>query len=132
MTEFAATISKPGKNPNETRNKILEVDAAAKRWEEVMGEDLPEQMLKSAYIGIMDSLTRSHLTPYQGKNTKADELKNHILRFVTNAVLDTNAMQVGSIESGDVGGASSASEHTYSPGEEENWAWHDINALGIL
>ena len=85
-----------------------------------MGDNLPEQMLKSAYIGIMDSLTRSHLTPYQGKNTSADDFKSHILRFVTNAVLDTHAMQVGSIESGDVGGASSASEHTYSPGEEEN------------
>ena len=129
MTEFAATHNKPGKNPSETRNKILEVDAAAKRWEEVMGENLPEQMLKSAYIGIMDSLTRSHLTPYQGKNTSADELKSHILRFVTNAVLDTNAMQVGSIDSGEVGGASGASEHTYLPAEEDNWDWYDINAM---
>ena len=75
MTEFAATHSKPGKSPNETRTKLLEVDTAAKKWEEIMGESLPEQMLKSAYIGIMDSLTRSHLTPYQGKNTSSEELK---------------------------------------------------------
>ena len=95
-----------------------------------MGENLPEQMLKSAYIGIMDSLTRSHLTPYQGKNTSADDLKSHMLRFVTNAVLDNNAMQVGSIESGDVGGASSASETAYAHKVEEEWPWYEINAMG--
>ena len=37
MTEFAATHSKPGKNPSETRTKLLEVDTAAKKWEEIMG-----------------------------------------------------------------------------------------------
>ena len=87
-------------------------------------------MLKSAYIGIMDSLTRSHLTPYQGKNTSAEDLKNHIVRFVTNAVLDSNAMQVGSIESGDVGGASSASEHAWGHEEEASWPLQEINAMG--
>ena len=38
MTEFAATHSKPGKNPSETRTKLLEVDTAAKKWEEIMGK----------------------------------------------------------------------------------------------
>ena len=88
MTDFAATHSKPGKSPSETRTKLLEVDTAAKKWEEIMGESIPEQMLKSAYIGIMDSLTRSHLTPYQGKNTSAEDLKTILLdsspmRFLT-------------------------------------------------
>ena len=106
MTQFAATHSKPGKNPAETRTKLLEVDAAAKTCMEIMGADVPEAMLKTAYIGIMDSLTRSHLTHYQGKDTAADSLKDHMLRFINATTVDTNAMQVGSVDSGDIGGAS--------------------------
>ena len=130
MTEFAATHSKPGKNPSETRTKLLEVDTAAKKWEEIMGENIPEQMLKSVYIGIMDGLTRSHLTPYQGKSTSAEELKNHIVRFITNAVLDSNAMQIGSVDVGDVGGASSPPEPADAHKVEEEWPWYEINAMG--
>ena len=62
MNQFTATHSTPGRTPAETRTKMLEIDNAVKRWTEAMGEDIPEQMLRTAYVGIMDRLTRSHLS----------------------------------------------------------------------
>ena len=43
MTDFAASHGKPGKNPSETRTKLLEVDTAAKKWEEIMGTISPNR-----------------------------------------------------------------------------------------
>ena len=38
MSQFTNTHSKPGKNPGETRMKLIEVDNATKRWGEIMGD----------------------------------------------------------------------------------------------
>ena len=66
-------------------------------------------MLRTAYVGILDPLTRQHLTHYQGKDTKPEALKREILRFVNNAVAENTSMQIGSVEEGiAVGGASGA------------------------
>ena len=75
MSQFTNTHSKPGKNPAETRIKLIEVDNATKRWSDIMGEDVPEAMLRTAYVGILDPITRTHLTNFQGKNTKPEALK---------------------------------------------------------
>ena len=103
MSQFTNTHSKPGKNQAETRIKLIEVDNATKRWSDIMGEDVPEAMLRTAYVGILDPMTRTHLTNFQGKDTKPAALKQEILKFVSNAVMDANAMQIGSL--GDEGGA---------------------------
>ena len=69
-----------------------------KRWSEVMGYDVPEVMLRTTYVGILDPTTRFHLTNFHGgKETKPDTLKQEILKFVSNAVVDSKAMQVGSV-----------------------------------
>ena len=70
MSQFTNTHSKPGENPAETRAKLIEVDNAIKRWSEVMGDEVPEAMLRTAYVGILDPTTRTHLTNFQGKDTK--------------------------------------------------------------
>ena len=57
------------------RTKLIEVDNATKRWSEIMGDDVPEAMLRTAYVGILDPMTRTHLTNFQGKNTKPEALK---------------------------------------------------------
>ena len=67
MNQFTASHSKPAKNTNETKAKLIEVDNAIKKWQEVMGESVPEQMLRTAYVGILDPLTRQHHTNSQGK-----------------------------------------------------------------
>ena len=97
MNQFTAAHAKAAKNTAETKTKLIVVDNAIKRWQEVMGEDVPEQMFRTAYVGIMDPLTRQHLTNFLGKDTKPESLKREILRFVNNAVPDNNSMQIGSI-----------------------------------
>ena len=67
MSQFTMTHAKASKSPGETRTKLIEVDNATKRWSEVMGEEVPEAMLRTAYVGILDPTTRQHLTNFQGK-----------------------------------------------------------------
>ena len=69
-----------------------------------MSEDVPEQMLRTAYVGILDPLTRQHLTNFQGKDAKPETLKREILKFVNNAVTDHNHMQIGSVEEDTING----------------------------
>ena len=54
---------------------MIEVDNAVKRWYEVMGDDVPEAMLRTAYVGILDPMARQHLTMFQGKETTPEALK---------------------------------------------------------
>ena len=132
MSQFTNTHSRPGKNPAETRVKLIEVDNAIKRWSEVMGYEVPEAMLRTAYVGILDPITRTHLTNFQGRDTKPEVLKQEILKFVSNAVVDHNAMQVGSI--GEDGGAGDAHGVAGPSGmwadEDGEWEWpEDLNAI---
>ena len=62
-----------------------------------MGDDVPEAMLRTAYVGILGPMARTHLTMFQGKETRPEALNQEIIRFVSNAVADSNAMQVGSL-----------------------------------
>ena len=127
MAQFTSTHSKPGKHPAETRSKLIEVDNAVKRWNEVMGDDVPEAMLRTAYVGILDPMSRTHLTNFQGKETKPEVLKQEILKFVSNAVVDHNAMQVGSIGSDGQVGDSHGVAYLAAEYEEpsEHWAWYE-------
>ena len=109
MALFTNTHSRPSKHPAETRHKLIEVDNATKRWCEIMCEEVPEAMLRTAYVGILDPITRQHLTNFQGKGTKPQDLKQEILRFVSNAVASTTAMDIGSFEEfGGFGGTDGA------------------------
>ena len=40
-----------------------------------MGDDVPEAMLITAYVGILDPTTRQHLTMLHGKETTPEALK---------------------------------------------------------
>ena len=97
-----------------------------------MGDEVPEAMLRTAYVGILDPSTRTHLTNFQGRDTKPELLKQEILRFVSNAVVDNNAMQVGSIgvdrEASGADGVTGLSGHWADDSSE--WGWHeDLNAI---
>ena len=95
-----------------------------------MGEDLPEQMLRTAYVGSLDPLTRQHLTNFQGKDAKPETLKREILRFVNNAVADSSAMQIGSMEESAGNGDAHGVVDTSSAGDWEEWEGPgDLNAI---
>ena len=96
------------------------------------GGEVPEAMLRTAYVGILDPTTRTHQTNFQGKATKPEILKQEILRFVSNAVVDNSTMQVGRI--GEVGEASVSAGNTGSSGQwaegSSEWEWYeDLNAI---
>ena len=133
MALFTNTHSRPSKHPAETRHKLIEVDNATKRWCEIMGEDVPEAMLRTAYVGILDPITRTHLTNFQGRGTKPETLKQEILRFVSNAVVDHNAMNIGSFEDDGGSGAPDGGVGAYPESEHtiEEWSYHEeVNAIG--
>ena len=95
-----------------------------------MGEDVLEQMLRTTYVGVLDTLTRQHLTHYQGIGTEPEALKREVLRLVNNAVAENTPMQIGSVEEeSNRGGAHGAADS----GEPEEWdEWdrsEDINAI---
>ena len=97
-----------------------------------MGDEVPEAMLRTAYVGILDPITRTHLTNFQGKETKPEILKQEILRFVSNAVVDHNAMQVGSIGAEWNWSDGEASDADGVAGPAGLWAYdssEDINAI---
>ena len=88
-------------------------------------------MLRTAYVGILDPVTRTHLTHFQGKDTKPDVLKQEILRFVSNPIVDNNAMQEGSI--GNDGQASNpdgvAGLFSEYGDPSDGWDWYEyLNA----
>ena len=87
-------------------------------------------MLRTAYVGILDPLTRQHLTNYQGKDTKPETLKKKILRLLNNAVADSSAMQIGSMEESAGNGDAHGVVDTSSAGDWEEWEWPgDLNAI---
>ena len=118
---------KARQTPGETRTKLIEVDNATKRWSEVMDEDVPEAMLRTAYVRILDPITRQHLTNFQGKGTKPENLKQEILKFVSNAVMDSNAMNIGSFEESGGSGVSHGDAGSYPESESpvEDWGYYE-------
>ena len=98
-----------------------------------MGDDVPEAMLRTAYVGILDPITRTHLTNFQGKTTKPEELKQEILRFVSNAVIGSSAMDIGSFENNGWADVSDGDVGSYpvSEAEAEDWGMcEEVNAMG--
>ena len=84
-------------------------------------------------LAFLDPMTRTHLTNFQGKDTKPAALKQEILKFVSNAVMDANAMQIGSL--GDEGGAGvshgDAGAYPESEHSTEEWSYYEeVNAIG--
>ena len=96
-----------------------------------MGDDVPEAMLRTAYVGILDPITRTHLTNFQGKTTKPEELKQEILRFVSNAVIGSSAMYIGSFDNGGTDVPYGDVGYPESETAAEDWAgYEEVNAIG--
>ena len=73
------------------------------------------------------------MTTFQGNDTKPNILKQENLRFVSNAVIEPNAMQVGSFEDDGHVGAAAGSMGMYQESESptEEWGYYDeANAIG--
>ena len=97
-----ATFSQLGltkmKNPAVTRSEVIDIDKMAKLTQEIMGEPVGEGHWISVLVGMLDPLTRQHTSSLMGSKTTVAELKQAILEFTSNVVLDnSDAMQLGQV-----------------------------------
>ena len=98
LMELSGMVSKPAKNPAETRMLLTEMEQRIKVVEDITGEDVSENHAKSILVGILDPTTRQHTAMHHGSKTTCDELKKVVLEFINNVTRrDDNAMQVGRI-----------------------------------
>ena len=64
--EFSAMVARPAKTPEETRNRITEMERRIKLVEDITGEEISENHIKSVLVGILDPVTRQHNAMYHG------------------------------------------------------------------
>ena len=81
----------------ETRSRVIEIDRMAKMTHEITGHPVGDGHWKSVLVGMLDPVTRQHTANLMGSKHSANDLKNAILEFTSNVVLDDNAMNLGRI-----------------------------------
>ena len=117
------------KTPAETRSKVIDIDRMAKLTEEVAGEPVGEGHWKSVLVGMLDPVTRQHTSRMMGSQHSVHDLKQAILEFTSNVVIDqSDAMQIGQVgeaaQGGLAGGAGGAE------GEQGGWEAQGWDAEG--
>ena len=90
------------KTPSDTRSRLIEIDRMAKAVYEITGQELTDMELKGVVVGCLDPLTCQHTTNYHGAKHSCRELRAVVNNFIGNNVRDSSAMQIGSLESGDL------------------------------
>ena len=89
------------KTPSDTRSRLIEIDRMAKVVYEITGQELTDMELKGVVVGCLDPLTCQHATNFCGAKHSCSELRAFDNNFIGNNVRDNNAMQIGSLESGE-------------------------------
>merc|ERR1712051_42584 len=111
------------KTPAEPRTKAVEIDRMAKLTEEITGEPVGEGHWKSVLVGMLDPLTRQHTSSMMGSRHTVNDLKQTILEFTSNVVLDqSDAMQIGQVGEAAGGEQQGGWEH-------DGWEGEGVNAL---
>ena len=81
---------------------MIEIDRLAKAVYEVTGEELTDKETKGVIAGCLDPLTCQHTTNLQGDKYSSKDLRAEVNSFISNNVRDPNAMQIGSLEAGEM------------------------------
>ena len=132
LAELSGMITKPAKNPSETRNLVTELERKVKTVEDITGEEVSDGHIKSVLVGILDPMTKQHTAMHHGCKHTAEDLKRVVLEFVNNvagvAGMGGDAMQVGSFITGyDNGGAEiTCQECSPEPGTAGSQDWGNI------
>ena len=123
LMELSGMVAKPAKTPGETRFLITELERRVKLVEDVTGEDVSDNHVKSILVGFLDPTTRQHTAMAHGSKYTSDQLKKVVLEFVNNVTprKDDNSMQIGR-----VGVEADHTEEYHDHGAEETY----IGAVG--
>ena len=77
---------------------MIDIDRMAKLTAEIAGEPVGDGYWKSVLVGMLDPLTRQHTSSMMGSKHSVQDLKQAILEFTSNVVLDaSDAMQIGQV-----------------------------------
>ena len=131
LSNFSQLGSVKMKSPVETRSKVIEIDRMAKLAQETNGEPIGEGHWKSVLVGMLDPLTRQHTSRMMGSQHTAMDLKQAILEFTSNVVLDaSSAMQIGGFGQTPSDQAGSEWAGASNAGWEPTAEAYGVNALG--
>ena len=97
LSELSMMVTKPAKNPVETKNLVTELERRIKLVDDITGDGVGDNHAKSILVGILDPTTRQHTAMYHGRTHNFEQLKKAVLEFVNNATRRDDAMQVGCI-----------------------------------
>ena len=97
LADFSGMVAKPATKPGETKSLITELERRMKMVEEVTGELISDNHVKSVLVGILDPMTRQHTAMHHGGNTGYEKLERVVLEFTNNVAGSDSAMQVDQI-----------------------------------
>ena len=119
LANFSSLGTNKCKSPSETRSRVIEIDRMAQMTHEITGHPVGDGHWKSVLVGMLDPVTRQHTANLMGSKHTANDLKNAILEFTSNVVLDDNAMNIGHI------GERKTQDKQEDQGGGEGDAWGD-------
>ena len=100
MADVGNMVTKPAKNPAETRTLISELERRVRLAEDITGRTLDDNHKKSVLAGVLDPTTKLHTSMHMGVSTSYHELKRVVLEFANNVSVraDPDAMVIGRVE----------------------------------
>ena len=102
MNDVCAMITKPARNPKESRTLITELERRIHTTEELSGKALDDEHKKSILGNVLDEKTKTQAVPYMGSDSTYEDLKRFVLQFANHltgiaAGPDPDAMQIGQL-----------------------------------
>ena len=124
LAEFTGMITRPSKNPTETKKLITEIEQNMKKVEDTTGTEIDQNHAKSILIGILDPITRQHTAMRHGQDVSFEELKRIVLEFTNNATDNLEKMQLGSFSKNEY-----SNDEYIEQNDEEAWE-ESLGAFG--
>ena len=118
MADVISVTQRPCRTPADTRARVIELEGRVRVAEEITGQRLDDNHVKSILAACLDPLTRAHTTHLVGANTSYQDLKRGVLEFAANNV-SISTIKTGSAASPmDIGAfVSSGEEESENPTE---------------
>ena len=117
------------KNPAETHSKVIEIDKMAKITAGVTGSAVGDGHWKSVLVGMLDPITRQHTSSLMGSTHTAEDLKQAILEFTSNMVLENDPMNLDSV--GKSGQDEGSEQWGDNWGNGDQWDWGNPEDWGV-
>ena len=101
MSHFTGMVNKRARTPAESKTLLLEMDARARRVEEVTGEPIGNNHRMSVVMGLIDPESMKHTAAYGGVNMSAAVLQKKVIEFaslMSTSAKGSDAMDLGRLD----------------------------------